>query len=189
MARNDGRIEPGQKLAGAISARAWNRAQDAADRVLGAGTGATGGGYAGAEPAPNVVLIKNTSGQDVSMCGVLGISGVEINPSGGNLTGDSAADKRAREFVARPILTGVTPTTAHTESFVVTLEPIANGKIGRAAVSGAFACLVNVSDADHRFATAKNNDRTQLQSSACGVLQLVWKETGTGANKWAVGVM
>jgi hypothetical protein len=38
MARNDGRIEPGQKLAGAISARAWNRAQDAADRVLGAGT-------------------------------------------------------------------------------------------------------------------------------------------------------
>jgi hypothetical protein len=33
--RQDGRIEPGQKLAGAISARAWNRAQDAADIVLG----------------------------------------------------------------------------------------------------------------------------------------------------------
>jgi hypothetical protein len=33
--RQDGRIEPGQKLAGAISARAWNRAQDAADLVLG----------------------------------------------------------------------------------------------------------------------------------------------------------
>lgn len=39
MARNDGRIEAGQKLAGAISARAWNRAQEAADRVLGVGTG------------------------------------------------------------------------------------------------------------------------------------------------------
>lgn len=39
MPRNDGRIEPGQKLAGAISARAWNRAQDAADRVLGVATG------------------------------------------------------------------------------------------------------------------------------------------------------
>jgi hypothetical protein len=33
--RQDGRIEPGQKLSGAISARAWNRAQDAADIVLG----------------------------------------------------------------------------------------------------------------------------------------------------------
>lgn len=33
--RRDGRIDPGQKLANAISARAWNRAQDAADIVLG----------------------------------------------------------------------------------------------------------------------------------------------------------
>jgi hypothetical protein len=38
--RPDGRIEPGQKLASAISARAWNRAQDAADIVLGERTGA-----------------------------------------------------------------------------------------------------------------------------------------------------
>jgi hypothetical protein len=52
MARNDGRIEPGQKLAGAISARAWNRAQDAADRVLGVGTGFG----AGAGPASHSAL-------------------------------------------------------------------------------------------------------------------------------------
>jgi hypothetical protein len=41
MSRPDGRIEPGQPLRGAISARAWNRAQDAADLVLGARTGIT----------------------------------------------------------------------------------------------------------------------------------------------------
>lgn len=35
MARSDGRIEPGQRLSRAISARAWNRAQEAADIVLG----------------------------------------------------------------------------------------------------------------------------------------------------------
>lgn len=35
MARGDGRIEPGQRLTSAISARAWNRAQEAADLVLG----------------------------------------------------------------------------------------------------------------------------------------------------------
>jgi hypothetical protein len=43
MARPDGRIEPGQPLRGAISAKAWNRAQDAADLVLGAGTGIEAG--------------------------------------------------------------------------------------------------------------------------------------------------
>jgi hypothetical protein len=189
MARNDGRIEAGQKLAGAISAKAWNRAQDAADRVLGVGTGITGGGATGADPAPNIVLIKNDSGADVPWLGVLGISGVEISPVGGNLTGDTDADRKAREFATRPILTGVTPTTALSESFVVTLEPIASGKVGRAAVSGAFACRVNVTNASHRFAVAKNGDAAQLASAACGVLQLVWKEAGTGANKWAVGVM
>jgi hypothetical protein len=36
MPRLDGRIEKGQSLRSAISARAWNRAQDAADLVLGA---------------------------------------------------------------------------------------------------------------------------------------------------------
>lgn len=41
MARSDGRIEPGQRLSRAISARAWNRAQDAADIVLGTRPSAT----------------------------------------------------------------------------------------------------------------------------------------------------
>lgn len=39
--RRDGRIEPGQPLGTAISARAWNRAQDAADIVLGQRPGFT----------------------------------------------------------------------------------------------------------------------------------------------------
>jgi hypothetical protein len=39
MGRPDGRIEKGQRLATSISARAWNRAQDAADRILGANPG------------------------------------------------------------------------------------------------------------------------------------------------------
>jgi hypothetical protein len=35
MPRSDGRLETGQKLNRSISARAWNRAQEAADLVLG----------------------------------------------------------------------------------------------------------------------------------------------------------
>ena len=187
--RPDGRVEPGQRISSAFSARAWNRAQDAADVVLGARTGAEAGASAGVERASNIVLIRNDSGQDVPWLGVLGISGVAIDPSGGTLNGTNDASKRAREFAARPVLTGVTPLGSHAEAFVVCLEPIKDGKIGRAAVSGVFACRVNVTSTAHKFATAKTGDLSQLQSASCGVLQLVWKESGTGSNKWAVGVM
>lgn len=43
MARSDGRIESGQRLTSAISARAWNRAQEAADLVLGRQPAVQGG--------------------------------------------------------------------------------------------------------------------------------------------------
>lgn len=46
MAKPDGRIEKGQKLSTAISARAWNRAQDAADIVLGVRPGIEAGSLA-----------------------------------------------------------------------------------------------------------------------------------------------
>jgi hypothetical protein len=39
--RRDGRVEPGQPIKTAFSASAWNRAQDAADIVLGQRPGAT----------------------------------------------------------------------------------------------------------------------------------------------------
>jgi hypothetical protein len=188
--RRDGRIDPGQKLAKAISARAWNRAQDAADIVLGQAPGATVADGVGFDRAPNFVMMKNTTSQAVPRFGVLGISGVEIDPSGGTLTGTNAASTRAREFARRPVLLGVTPTTvSHQDSFAVLLEPAPAGAIVRAAVSGSFACLVQILDVNHRFATVKNHDREQLRSAACGIVQLVWKESGTGQRKWAVGVM
>jgi hypothetical protein len=107
----------------------------------------------------------------------------------GRLPAANAASIAAREFARRPVLVGNIPNSSHVETFAVLIEPAANGAIVRAAVSGAFACLVNVIDASHRFATIKDGDSEQLQSTACGVLQLVWKESGTGTKKWAVGVM
>lgn len=182
MARPDGRIEPGQSVQSAMSARAWNRFCDTADLVLGQQYGVQGGPLGKAGTAANIVLIRNDSGQEVPRFGVLGISGVAIDPS--------VSASNAAQFAERPLLTGVTPTTAvYSERFVITIEPIADYAIGRAAVSGVFACRVNVTDDDHQFADVKNNDRTQLESVDCGVLQLLWKESGTGANKWALGCM
>jgi len=90
--RQDGRVEPGQSLKSAVSARAWNRAQDAADIVLGdrTGFGAEGGLR---EPGRLVVPCRVTTGvQNVGVGYVVKITqaGAKAIPSPSN-----QSDKRA----------------------------------------------------------------------------------------------
>ncbi len=126
MSRPDGRIEQGQPLRGAISARAWNRAQDAADLVLGA--------YAGTEGVPGSPVLKPYTwaycrpSVTVARWGVLAITGVAITPT------SSAGDATA-SFEEMPVLTGDAP-SASTTAWCVAVEPIESGKVGRVAVGG-----------------------------------------------------
>ena len=86
MSRPDGRIEPGQPLRSAISARAWNRAQDAADLVLGQQGGITANTaspYARTLRAP-VLLSGGTTFSfavvDISAARYPGINGAAVSP-------------------------------------------------------------------------------------------------------------
>jgi hypothetical protein len=188
--RPDGRVEPGQRISSAFSARAWNRAQDAADVVLGARTGAEAGASSVTERASNIILVRNL-GLDVPMLGVLalGAQGILIDPTGGTIDGTDEASEKAREFVRRPVLNG----SAYNPEFrygglCICLEPIASNKIGRAAVGGVVSCFVNITNQLHTHAGLRPGDNTQLLSSACGPVRLLWKEDGNGLKKWAVGV-
>jgi hypothetical protein len=58
MAKPDGRIEKGQRLSTAISARAWNRAQDAADIVLGVRPGVEAGDVLRRPPHRIIVTMR-----------------------------------------------------------------------------------------------------------------------------------
>lgn len=132
MPRADGRIEPGQKLTSAISARAWNRAQQAADIVLGANTGFAAGSSQQQLSPYTWVYAKNTSGEDLARWGVMKIDGIQIEPT-------STATARATiQFQEMPVLTGVsaTSTSSTATGTCVAIEPIGNGKIGRVAVAG-----------------------------------------------------
>lgn len=184
--RQDGRIEPGQKLSSAISARAWNRAQQAADIVLGSVPQAVGDPSLPLDRASNIVLVRNDSGQDVPWLGVLEFSGVVISPAGGTLAGNDSAGSKAREFVRDPVLIGVLP-EASTKPFGVAVEPIAAGKIGRVAIGGRFPCKIKVLAAGHQYARARYNDVTQLISAECGAMRLLWSE-GEGNDKFGVVV-
>jgi predicted RecA/RadA family phage recombinase len=125
--RPDGRLEPGQPLRGAISARAWNRAQDAADLVLGAHSGTEGGSPGSPVLKPYTWAYCQPS-VTVARWGVLAITGVAITPTGSS--GGATAS-----FEEMPVLTGGTP-SATTTAWCVAVEPIESGKIGRVAVGG-----------------------------------------------------
>ena len=168
MPRQDGRIEPGQPLRGAISARAWNRAQDAADLVLGAGTGIEGG-------APGSPVLKPYTwcyckpSVTVARWGVLAITGVAITPT-------SSSGGATASFEEMPVLTGGTP-SATTTAWCVAVEPIAANAVGRVAVGGVVQCKVTVSDSAHKFVRAKAST-TELESSTTGEGLLLWSGGG-----------
>ena len=130
MARNDGRLEKGQRLSGAISARAWNRAQDAADRVLGTRPGFAADGPGGTSAPYTWVYAKNASGATVNRWGVLAITGVEITPT-------TSSGGATAEFEAMPVLTAGAISGNETKERCVAIEPIESNKVGMVAIAGA----------------------------------------------------
>jgi hypothetical protein len=175
MARPDGRLEPGQPLRGAISARAWNRAQDAADLVLGANPGTEG--VPGSPVLKPYTWVYCKPSVTVARWGVLAITGMEITPT-------SSSGGATASFEEMPVLTGGTP-SATTTAWCVTVEPIESGKIGRVAVGGVVQCKVEVDKADDKFAACKAS-AAELKTGTSGEGLILWKESGTGTGKWAL---
>lgn len=166
------RASSGDKLE--IPAAAWNACLDAAEaHRKGAGPPLVNGPQQFRQA--DIVLVKNSSGSAVGRFGVLGISGVIFTPS--------AALASFQDQVA---FTGVTPTTAdHKGKFLVCLDPIANGNVGRAWIAGVCQVQVDMTDAAHQFADVKNSDRTKLSSGSSGSARILYSPGGTGT-KWCV---
>ena len=114
---SDGRVTPGP-IKGQLSARALNRAQEAADIVLGQRpNGATDGPGFGPVPYTPILAKNNTTGA-VRRWGVLSVAGVVFTPSG-------ATGNATQQFQDQPVLSGGLPTGG--SAFVVAVEPIAAG--------------------------------------------------------------
>jgi len=172
MARPDGRLEPGQPLRGAISARAWNRAQDAADLVLGANPGTEG--VPGSPVLKPYTWVYCKPSVTVARWGVLAITGVAITPT-------SSSGGATASFEEMPVLQGGTP-SATTTAWCVAVEPIESGKIGRVAVGG----VVQLKAADLGKASGahvlwKDSNWALIRFSSGGV------KRGTFSAPWAKG--
>ena len=115
------KVRPGQPLR--ITAKAWNRVLDTVSTrpEFGGGEGAYG-------RINHVVQIQNTTESTVPKWGVLSITGVLNNPSSGAAS--------LAQYQDTPILEGGSPAGQATGKYVVAVEPIAAGKVGRAAIDG-----------------------------------------------------
>lgn len=118
MPRADGRIEPGQKLTSAISARAWNRAQQAADIVLGNNPGFAAGPTTTATlPCLKATLNrKGYFGEAFYLQGVLGLSNL-MSPSApaGNSSPDNSSLAAFSEGEKKLVSVLLPPTTQNVD--------------------------------------------------------------------------
>jgi hypothetical protein len=127
------------------------------------------------QPTPYTwVMAKNNTGSNVPRWGVLAITGMDITP------GSSA--NATSQFEQLPVVAGGTP-SATTTAWCVAVEPIESGKIGKVAVGGVVQCKVNVDKTDDKFVACLTNG---LKTGVKGEGLILWKESGTGGNKWAL---
>ena len=169
------KVLPGEKLE--IPAPTYNAMIEAAKAEQARKTSATGGKSKYTPPDTDVILVQNDSGTDRERFDILGVDDVVITPT-----------ENAEEFKSRVALSCVAADPAtHLGRFVVLLEPIADGKLGRASISGVCPCQIDVIAAGHKYADINpdSSDRYTLTSRQFGGAEILWKESGTGS-KWAV---
>lgn len=171
MARQDGRLEPGQKLDGAISARAWNRMMDAADfamvdrlGMMAESSTAVVRPYTWTWCRPNI---------NVTRWGIVAITDIAIAAEG------TDSDT--------PLLTGEMP-TEETFSWAVAVEPIESGKIGKVAVSGVVPCRIEVVQSTDRFVRCKNASG-ELRTSQEGQGLILFKNSASALIRLGIGSM
>ena len=121
-----------------------------------------------------VFSVRNSSGEDCPLGGVLGISGVEIS-----------ADTHEGWFATQePTLVGTLPTNSDRLKYVVAISPIPAGEIREAVAAGWVQAKVNITDTLHDTAMVAAG-KTMLQSAGGSGAPMLQAEAGTG-EKWCL---
>lgn len=124
---------------------------------------------------PETIWVRNDSGADRSRFEVLTLGDPLVLPTT-NLT----------QFLSGAIaFKGELAGAPGSGRWVILDQPLAGGVIGRAYATGVCPVRLTVLDTDHTFADVVAGE-PQLRSAKAGAAEILWKETGTGADKWAI---
>jgi len=131
-------------------------------------------------PPPGVILaIRNDSGSDRDRFEVLGLDEPVFPPE------DNTAD-----MSRGPVMSCVYPVDPdHLGAFVVLLEPIASGAIGRAMIQGAVPVQVDFADTDpNAWADISDGVAANLKAMATGSARILWRtgEPGDTGVEWCI---
>lgn len=169
------KVQPGQKIRGNFSAAAFNAMAEAADAYSRSQHDVLAGAR-GSYRDSGTIFIKNASGSDRERFDVLAFDQPLFLPS-------DAPD----QFANQVVMTGVRPWLGCPPgSFGVLVEPIADGAIGRAQISGVTPAKVYVNNEADTHADLRS--QWNLTTSASFQLtttwgqgaRILWKEAGTG---------
>jgi hypothetical protein len=169
-------VTRGQPLSGNLSADAWNRLTAMLrGNTARAKQGRVAQWNRGRDSS--VVMVRNNSGSAVDRFEVLGINTPIVSYS-----------QNADTFQDRAALNCSTPSESHYGQFCITIEPIANGEIGRAVVSGVVQAKVTMPDGAAGwlasdaplFADVTPGDRQVLQPCLAGNARVLWINDAAG---------
>ena len=117
-----------------------------------------------------IVLVKNGCGHDLQRFEVLAIDRPLFLP-----------DQNLWSFLDRVSVVGVTPNEdKHLGKFVVLLEPLREGMIGRAVISGVCPVRLNVQEEEHEWADIEDGETDSLKTDDAGSAFILWKEPPGG---------
>lgn len=128
-------------------------------------------------PTPQIVYVRNNSGEYRARFDVLGLDDPYFDPA---VTEDLEA------FKSRLYFDGVTPVSgAHEGRFGILQHSLPAGATGPAVVAGPVVCTVDVQDAAQQYCEIDDDNPVDLISDWGGSARILWKESGTG-QVWAV---
>ena len=157
--------EPVRKL---LNARFLNEIVERLNNVPGRQSGRPRGG--GGDSSTLVVNVLNDSGGDFAERDILKFTTVGLTVS---------TAQQMINFQDRPLFEVDVPDAAD-NAIGIALEPIADGRVGRAVISGVAVCTIDVTDAGHEFAAPTPADETKMTSGDSGPARILWKDSGTG---------
>ena len=187
MARPDGRVQPGQRLDTAFSARAWNRAQDAADLVL-KDRQSFLPGESVPRRDPDIILAR-------AQVALQPGDWVFFEPNGpGPIdvdTSDATLFSRRVEMFSRPVAAAALLTPQLVNNYAnqhigMAVSAATQGALCHVQVSGSVFCFLRLRHRHHGYARFGNPAETATRgifaqgvasipmSGLCGPMRIVW---------------
>ena len=166
------KVTTGQKFR--PKANTWNSFVDAAVYVKGRQSGLTSKALR-RDTKSGIVLVRNSTDEDLGQFAVVALGALIITPA------DNEQEFRSN----LPVFEAELITAENKNKTTVILQkPIKKNQVGPAMLTGITPAKINVLNEGHEFADA--DVENGLKSSDSGTISILWKEPGTGEDKWAI---